>query len=239
MIKYWTFALLGLFIFIKANALPTLSLPNNLISFDSTAGIKLLQQSQHKTAFWKLMPYFTTERGLTFCGIASAVMILNALNIEPPLTPEHAPYRIFNQTNFFNAKTIKITTPSRVGYHGASLIEIALALKTFSINVNVMYGRKISEEMFRQRAIEAVSSTHKFILVNFCRKYINEKGCGHFSPLAAYNKKADRFLLLDVARYKYPSVWVKTSDLYRAIRKGIDNGTGKSRGFIIASINKH
>ena len=28
------------------------------------------------------------------------------------------------------------------------------------------------------------------------------------SPLGAYDEKADRFLILDVARYKYPPVWV-------------------------------
>lgn len=196
----------GSLIFLNVHALPTLPVPSNLIAFDSATGIKLFRQSQHKVAFWKLMPYFTTEKGLAFCGIASAVMVLNALNIEPSLTPEHAPYRIFNQDNFFNAKTLKITTPAIVNYHGASLAETTEALNTFAIKATSTYGSKISQRAFRQQAIIAVSSGHKFILVNFCRKYINEKGGGHFSPLAAYNAKTDRFLLLDVARYKYPPV---------------------------------
>ena len=226
----------GLLIFLNIHALPTLPVPSNLIAFDSATGIKLLKQSQHKVAFWKLMPYFTTEKGLAFCGIASAVMVLNALNIEPPLTPEHAPYRIFNQDNFFNAKTLKITTPAMVNYHGVSLAEMSQALDTFAIKATSTYGSKITEKGFRKAAIAAVDSTHQFILVNFCRKYINEKGCGHFSPLAAYNAKTDRFLLLDVARYKYPPVWVKTADLYKSISTGLDSASNKSRGFILAAI---
>jgi hypothetical protein len=40
---------------------------------------------------------------------------------------------------------------------------------------------------------------------------------GHISPLAAYDSKSDRFLILDVARYKYPPVWVSASDLFVAM----------------------
>lgn len=72
-----------------------LPVPKNLIAFNATPGIKLLETSKHKTAFWHLMPYFTTEQGLTFCGIASSVITLNALGIQPPLSPTHTPYDIF------------------------------------------------------------------------------------------------------------------------------------------------
>ena len=53
-------------------------------------------------------------------------------------------------------------------------------------------------------------------------------GEGHFSPLGAYDSKTDSFLLMDVARYKYPPVWVKTSQLYNSIR---DNGSW--RGLVV------
>lgn len=120
---------------------------------------------------------------------------------------------------------------------GASLAQLASALDTYNINVKMYFGKSntMNEQRFRQLAMSAVSSNHKFIIVNFCRKYINEKGCGHFSPLAAYNAHADRFLLLDVARYKYPPVWVKTSELYKAISTGLDSVSHKSRGFLIIS----
>ena len=43
------------------------------------------------------------------------------------------------------------------------------------------------------------------------------QGGGHFSPLAAYNGKADDLLLMDVARYKYPPFWVDTDLLWQAM----------------------
>jgi hypothetical protein len=37
------------------------------------------------------------------------------------------------------------------------------------------------------------------------------------SPLAAYEAKADLFIILDVARYEYPPVWVTTTDIFDAM----------------------
>jgi hypothetical protein len=57
---------------------------------------------------------------------------------------------------------------------------------------------------------------------------------GHISPLGAYHAASDRFLLLDVARYKYPPVWVKADALFAAMRTN-DLVSGKSRGFVMIS----
>jgi hypothetical protein len=43
-----------------------------------------------------------------------------------------------------------------------------------------------------------------FVLVNYSRKTIGQERGGHISPLAAYDSKTHRFLVLGVARYKYP-----------------------------------
>jgi hypothetical protein len=52
--------------------------------------------------------------------------------------------------------------------------------------------------------------------------------------LAAYNQKSDRFLMLDVARYKYPPMWVKAEDLWEAMNTD-DAGAKAKRGFVIIS----
>ncbi|MGB6297273.1 MAG: phytochelatin synthase family protein, partial [Rivularia sp. (in: cyanobacteria)] len=59
---------------------------------------------------------------------------------------------------------------------------------------------------------------------------------GHISPLAAYNKETDRFLILDVSRYKYPPVWVKAEDLWKAMNTK-DSVSDKTRGFVLVSKN--
>ena len=53
--------------------------------------------------------------------------------------------------------------------------------------------------------------------MDFDRKVLHQKGSGHFSPLAAYHEAEDRFLLMDVARYKAPPCWVKAESEARAV----------------------
>ncbi len=71
-----------------------------------------------------------------------------------------------------------------------------------------------------------------FVVINFDRKGINEVGGGHSLPIAAYSPDNDRFLMMEVARYKYPSVWVSTTDLFRA-SLAVDKVSNKSRGLLI------
>ena len=48
---------------------------------------------------------------------------------------------------------------------------------------------------------------------------------GHFSPIGAYNYKKDAFLIMDVAKYKYPPVWVPSLNLFQGLST-IDNCAG-------------
>lgn len=58
------------------------------------------------------------------------------------------------------------------------------------------------------------------MLVNYRRSALNQPGGGHISPIAAYHQKSDRFLILDVAAYKYPPTWVSTKELWNGINSG-------------------
>ena len=65
--------------------------------------------------------------------------------------------------------------------------------------------------------VKNLQEAENFVLVNYLRKAIAQKTGGHISPLAAYNQESDRFLILDVSRYKYPPVWVKAEELWQAM----------------------
>jgi hypothetical protein len=41
---------------------------------------------------------------------------------------------------------------------------------------------------------------------------------------------------MDVSRYKYPPVWVKTADLWKAMNT-VDSTAAKTRGFVLVSKN--
>ena len=55
------------------------------------------------------------------------------------------------------------------------------------------------------------------VVINFDRKGLGQVGGGHFSPLGAYHAATDSFLVLDVAKYKYPPVWVGADTLFGAM----------------------
>jgi hypothetical protein len=86
---------------------------------------------------------------------------------------------------------------------------------------------------FRAAAREYLSAKDHFVIVNYLRRAIGQQSGGHISPLAAYDAKADRFLILDVARYKYPPVWVKASDLFEAMNTTDSANDNKTRGYVL------
>ena len=71
------------------------------------------------------------------------------------------------------------------------------------------------------------------MIVNYLRGAIGQERGGHISPLAAYDADTDRFLILDVSRYKYPPVWVATEDLFTAMNTTDPDNEHKTRGFVL------
>ncbi|KAL3816895.1 hypothetical protein ACHAXA_006971 [Cyclostephanos tholiformis] len=55
------------------------------------------------------------------------------------------------------------------------------------------------------------------VMINYDRRGLGQVGGGHFSPLGAYHVATDSFLVMDVAKYKYPPVWVGADTLYGAM----------------------
>ena len=71
------------------------------------------------------------------------------------------------------------------------------------------------------------------MIVNYLRKSIGQERGGHISPLAAYDADSDKFLILDVARYKYPPVWVKAAALFDAMNTTDSDNENRTRGFVL------
>ncbi len=62
---------------------------------------------------------------------------------------------------------------------------------------------------------------------------LGQEGPGHISPLGAYDAESDRFLILDVSRYKAPAVWVSTGQLFRAMAQPLGAGNARTPGFLL------
>jgi hypothetical protein len=215
----------------------TLTLPQNLIAFNSPEGEKLFIESQSRQDFFPLSMQFVTQNHQAYCGVASIVMVLNGLQVPAPETPQYSPYRVFTQENFFNNEaTRKVLPPEVVARMGMTLEQIGQLLASYGVKVKVYHAADTNLQDFRKLVSENLKQPGNFALVNYLRKEIGQEKGGHISPLAAYNEQTDRFLIMDVSRYKYPPIWVKTADLWKAMATA-DSVSGKTRGFVFVSRN--
>ena len=118
----------------------TLELPPNLIPFNSAEGEKLLINSQNRTDYFPLSIHFITQQNQAFCGVASMVMVLNALNIPAPKSPEYPNFRTFTQDNFFNNEaTRKVTSANAIRRRGMNLDTLAKLLESHDVKVVVCH----------------------------------------------------------------------------------------------------
>ncbi|MGK7953879.1 MAG: phytochelatin synthase family protein [Crocosphaera sp.] len=213
----------------------TLPLSKNLINVNSSQGETLLIESQSRQDYIPLSLQFETQDNLAFCGVASIVMVLNALSIPAPTATEWVRYNRFTQDNVFdNPKTETVISKETVSRQGMTLQELGDLLKSYALDVEVYHGNEVSLEEFRQKIVSNLEQKNDFVLVNYLRSTLGQERGGHISPIAAYHKESDRFLILDVSRYKYPPVWVKAEELWKATNT-IDSTSQKTRGFVLIS----
>ncbi len=223
----------GLFI-VGANG-DTLALPDNLAGFSTHDGEAYFAESDAREAYFPLASNFLTQKTQAYCGVASIVMVLNALGVPAPPVPEYAPYRTFTQDNVLTEQTEAVLPRDVLARQGMTLDQIGGILATQPVKAEVHHASDSSVEEFRTLASAYLGQPGHFVLVNYLRKAIGQQIGGHISPLAAYDAKADRFLILDVARYKYPPVWVKTADIFEAMNTPDPSNDNKTRGFVLVT----
>jgi hypothetical protein len=211
--------------------------PDHVIYLTEPAGAKLFKSAKVKDQFWSLTRNFESEQIRTFCGVASSVIVLNALwdarKVVPPYSPYIASCLTFDQRNIFRTEPSK-PVPRIMG-SGMKLDQLKELLEQWGVTVEVYHADQSSAKDFRRRAVDALKTKDRFVIVNYDRATEHQEGRGHISPLAAYDLKSDRFLILDVARYKYPPSWAKADQLWDAMNTDDTEKPTQKRGFVIVS----
>ena len=223
-------------LFTLAARAETLPLPAALTDLNSEEGEKYLLESHALKAFFPISSNFVTQKTQSYCGVASIVMVLNALGAPAPTTPEYQPYRTFTQDNLLDEATDAILPRDILARQGMTLDQLGglLALH-HPVAVEVRHAEDGGLEAFRAAARDYLAAKDRFVIINYLRKTIGQEAGGHISPLAAYDGETDRFLILDVARYKYPPVWVRTVDLFAAMNTPDFSNAGKTRGYVLVA----
>lgn len=211
----------------------TLPLPGNLVGASSDAGEALLIGAEAREAYFPLADNFVTQKTQSFCGVASMTMVFNAMAIPAPAVPEYDPYRTFTQDNVLDDATEAVIPKATIQKMGMTLDQLGAAIATKPVEATVRHAADSSLDQFRKEASAYLGEKGHFVVVNYLRKAMGQQTGGHISPLAAYDAEADRFLILDVARYKYPPVWVTASDLFAAMNTTDSDNDNKTRGYVL------
>jgi hypothetical protein len=194
-------------------------------------GQSLLRRSEARADYGPLAQDFLTQANLAYCGVASAVMVLNSLAVPAPPVPGYGRYRFWTQENLFQPATEPFVRPERVAKEGMTLEQLAGLLERHGLKVQWWTADRFDAASLRALLRRSLADPGDRLLVNYDRPLLGQAGGGHISPLAAYDARSDRVLILDVARYRYPSVWVRLEDLLRAMRS-VDSSSGRSRGLV-------
>jgi hypothetical protein len=205
------------------------ALPADAIPLDSEEGQKLLLESEAREDFFHLIPHFSDQRSQSTCGAASAAMVMNSLGLAAPEVKEWSPYRRFTQDNVFVD-----LTPMTLDQLGQRL-GAAQAIEAKALHA----GSDLTIEALRDLLGRSLADPKDYLIANFLRSALGEepssgveaKTMGHYSPLAAYHRASDRVLILDVARYKYPPLWIPLPKLLAAMQ-AVDVDSGQPRGLL-------
>jgi hypothetical protein len=205
-----------------------------VIYWNSATGKTLRARIPADADYWQLSPTFAMQNTQSYCSVASAITVLNAMPIKKPVDPAYAPYAYFSQNNYFTPEVTKIISPQTVLAMGMTRDQMAATLTLHGVKVKSIAGDTLNDEGLRTLLQKALGDDGQFVLVNYFRANLGQVGGGHWSVLAAYDAQTDNVLILDVAKYKYPPVWVNISTLQQAIAT-LDTTSNKARGLVIVS----
>ncbi len=215
-------AIVGVYLWISNPKVDRLPLPPELVSLESPEGKTLLTESTAKVDHESLEAHYQAQEKQSWCGVASAVTVLNSFPDASPLT----------QSGFFDECTSKVRSSLRTTFGGMSLERFARMMQCHGLAVRANFAEASSLDEFRRVVAENLRTKNNFVVVNYDRLGVGQKPTGHISPLSAYHEASDRFLILDVASYKYPPVWVKASALWAAMNT-IDTESKHTRGYVL------
>lgn len=184
--------------------------------------------------YWQLAPVFVAQQTQSYCAVASAVTVLNALPIKRPVDPVYAPYAYFTQRDFFSPAVSRIIDARTVLAQGMTREQMVQTLRAQGVQAKSISGDTLDDTSLRALLQKALGDDGQFVLANYLRQSLGQVGGGHWSVLAAYDAQSDRVLILDVAKYKYSPAWVTIDDLHRAINT-LDTTSGQARGLVIVS----
>src|ERR1019366_3915465 len=127
----------------------TLPLPGNLTDLSSDEGEKFFLESSALAAYFPIADNFVTQKTQAYCGVASIVMVLNAVGAPAPSTPEYQPYHVFTQDNLLDERTEARLPQAVLAKQGMTLDQLGSLLALHPVTVEVHHAADGGLDAFR------------------------------------------------------------------------------------------
>ncbi|KAJ1668064.1 hypothetical protein IW140_000770 [Coemansia sp. RSA 1813] len=206
------------------------TLPSELVSFTSAEGRKLFKEALnagYAEGYFNLAGNFTVQSEPAYCGPSSLAMVLNALEVDPGRTWKGV-WRWYSDELLESCRTESELKASGITF------DQFLCLSSSHAQVIAKRGAAASREEFLRDIKYVTQRDDVFMVLSFSRKTLGQTGDGHFSPIGAYHPETNKALVLDSARYKYPSWFGDVDKLYDSLQP-VDKDTNLPRGYFLIS----
>ncbi len=192
--------------------------------------------------FWALIPYYVPQQDARSCSVASVAMVVNGARTAGELTAsdelalqpavlKKVNDKVWNRFIRFGARSIVLDELGEISRKALA----AYGLTAVSVEVvHVSDTVEATKARVRKDLVENEKSADDFIILNFLQSSLTgdpEGAIGHIAPLAAFDAKTDRALILDPDRQYYEPYWVSLDALLAGMST-IDPGAGKARGYV-------
>lgn len=174
----------------------------------------------------------------TLCAVATTAALLNSLRyvgpeFDLPMDPSYRPFHWATQKELLASAATNPCVVEALGgtlANAAAVYHMGLGLAMVPKLANCFLQTNGYEatghpaapsdasasEAMKVRVVEALKDPASRVVYNYDRGGIGQGplGHGHWSPLGGYHEATDSFLIMDVAKYKHPMVWVSWNDLW-------------------------
>jgi hypothetical protein len=229
----------------------------SLVAFGSDDGIARFVRSVAKADFPALANQFEAQSNIAFCGPTTAAIVLNAMHGRSGELPRdrsrlraddlrNVPSGFdltvarFTQDNVIDKgrKTRAQVLGELVVIDGKPVRDGGYQLRQFDelLRAHDLVTRLVvvddarSEAGIRVDFLENLRRTGDYVVVNYRRSEVGQRGGAHISPLGAYDADSDSVLVLDVNPASAGWVWMPLATLIRGMRTF---DTVENRGYIL------
>jgi hypothetical protein len=216
-----------------------------LVAFASDEGLERLARSDAKVDFPHLANQFEAQSNAAFCGPTSAAIVLNAaygrrqdlprdrsrLRSEDfqyapggfdPTVPRYTQDNVIAKGQKSRAQVLGqpvIINGKETRDYGYQLRQLDELLRANGLVTRLtVVDETKSEGEIRAELIANLRRPGDYVVVNYRREEVGQRGGGHISPVGAYDAQSGSFLILDVNPSAAGWVWMPTAALVRGMR---------------------